>query len=617
MLTLSNPVWLEQPESACSASLMQSVFRVDTDWSALSAVKIYFRVQAWHSPDALLSDIPNRPAMPAFVFQLTPDTPLDTVLPMTAPLALSFMKVSLMVKSTATTLQLIFTVRFWLGADMLLSGYENLSPAFWEAFTLQKSNDRTRLSVFDEVKSLRVSLHAVEPDGATAYISSESEPVKHRFWENATLTDLMFILKRNDIAVKNLSALANTEIKFGITSSDEVTEAYAFLMRVNKSNGDSLPFTPSLELSYIKAESVFTTDFSDWGLSSEAFLPTAESDLQTAEDAPTYFSAIVKSEVLTSGGSYRFGVIWQTADGVRSAFLSPVFRADAVPDLVPPEISGSLTDFTGTYGNAIRACPLERIESKIIIPTAEYDASRERTFLQAITDVQLSWYVWDQDLGLTHVLQRELWRKAPDGTWNIDSEGEENSVSLGSGSIIFRKTFRIRNEPSVKNLFSYREQENQPLPVPLGNQDWSGKTVFLEYRFRLQHTAPEPFEDILIFTQRIDVLPFEDSINADLKTPFQLPLRQWLASYESLTMNISAENDAPEAYLLFLQDPATGILHEADSTEGLLPKRSSPLLAPQEETLNDRATVRLNAKNFATGVSYPVTVVRKGLIEEV
>jgi hypothetical protein len=608
MFSFTTTEWSLAPISAGTGVLTESRAHFITDVTALTeTVRLYLRPECYVPAGAIPPTEQTQPPVPYFFAEIGASTPLDTDIVMlpVGSAAQSNLKVTLRLEMTASvggTLRITVNVFQVVGADQDGSSLNTHTDAgYWRNFLRKKALNPGVPSVFDTEKVMRLTLYARNKSYESAFAYTDSPMLKHRFYVSIGVPTMT----RNDQPAEQLHLSHPTKVRFSITSSVPISDAWAMLMQVSGNDVEAITFANVLNISYIRAETDLATTFEDWGLSNTAFSPTVNSALQS--DGDHYFFEVNLQP--PEAGTYVLLSMWKDTDGGFRSLRSTEITTTAVPDLVPPEILGFLTDYSAVFGNALQASAGERIESKIYVNTDDYDAVRDKTFNEALNNIQITIYAKDGDL--THILEQENWQKQRDGTWLFpqQSEAGTNELTIGVTTLTLKRPFRLRYEPRKANLYS---MDGGRL-VPMSNQDWSGKRIFIEYRFRLVQEMPERFTDELVYTQWIDVLPVENSISAEVYTENLQPVRQWLAEYERLNVKLTVDA-LPSCYLLVLTDGAT--IHESNSCAGLLPKRNSTLFEPQQQTLTSgQAWVSIPAQAYPMNVPYSVLFIQKPIPE--
>jgi hypothetical protein len=608
MFSFTTTEWSLAPVSAGTGVLTESRAHFITDVTALTeTVRLYLRPECYVPAGNLPPTEQAQPPVPYFFAEIGASTPLDTDLPMlpVGSAAQSNLNVKIRLEMTDAvggTIRITVKIFQVIGADQDGSSLNtNTNAGYWRDFMKKKALNRNAPSVFDTEKVMRLTLFARNKSYESAFAYTDSPPVRHRTYETVGVPTM----SRNGQPAEQLHLTHPTRVRFSITSAKTITEACAMLVQISGNDAEAITFANALKISYIRADATLAPTFSDWGLDNIAFTPTENSALQSDGDHYFFEAHLQPPEA----GTYILLSLWKDAeDNFRSLFSAEI-TTTAVPDLVPPEILGFLTDYSAVFGNALQAAAGERIESKIYVNTEEYDAVREKTFNEALTSVQITIYARDGDL--THVLEQESWQKQRDGAWLFpqQSEAGTNELIIGATTLTLKRPFRLRYEPHKANLYSM----NGGRLVPMSNQDWSGKRVFIEYRFRLEQEVPEAFTDELVYTQWIDVLAVENSVSAEVYTENLQPVRQWLAEYDRLIVKLSAESETG-CYQLVIHDGAT--LHESNSCAGLLPKRTSARFDPQQPTLiSGQAWVSIPAQAYPMNVAYSVLFIRKPIPE--
>lgn len=608
MFSFTTTEWSLAPISAGTGVLTESRAHFITDVTALTeTVRLYLRPECYVPEGNFPPTEQAQPPMPYFFAEIGASTPLDTDLPMlpVGSAAQSNLNVKIRLEMTDAvggTIRITVKVFQVVGADQDGSSLNaNTKAGYWRDFMKKKALNRNMPSVFDTEKVMRLTLFARNKSYESAFACTDSPPVRHRTYETVGVP----AMTRNDQTVEQLHLTHPTRVRFSITSTEAITEAYAMLVQISGNDSEAITFANALKISYIQADATLAPTFSDWGLDNIAFTPTENSALQSDGDHYFFEAHLQPPEA----GTYILFSLWKDADDNFRSLCSAEITTTAVPDLLPPEILGFLTDYSAVFGNALQASAGERIESKIYVTTDDYDSVREKTFNQALSSVQITIYARDGDL--THILEHENWQKQRDGTWLFpqQSEAGTNELTIGATTLTLKRPFRLRYEPQKANLYSM----NGGRLLPLSNQDWSGKRVFIEYRFRLVQESPERFTDELVYTQWIDVLPLENIVSEEVLTQNLQPVRQWLAEYERLNVKLTAESETG-CYQLILHDGA--MIHESNSCAGLLPKRTSSRFDLQQETLSSgQAWVGIDAKAYPMNVPYRVLFIRKPIPE--
>ena len=98
--------------------------------------------------------------------------------------------------------------------------------------------------------------------------------------------------------------------------------------------------------------------------------------------------------------------------------------------------------------------------------------------------------------------------------------------------------FRVRWEPGVPNLYDL--DSSGSVIAPTGNQNWAGKTLYIEWLFTLAHTLPKPYETTLEFRQRFSVASASDCFRFEFFDANGKPTSSLCAGSGNMTICVNA-----------------------------------------------------------------------------
>lgn len=198
-----------------------------------------------------------------------------------------------------------------------------------------------------------------------------------------------------------------------------------------------------------------------------------------------------------------------------------------------PDICSYIEDYNTQFPDNLEVTPLDRIKSYCTFFSEKFDKCRvlpgnpngNHHFEQGIRQITVRVY-WDEINGngdtLRHVL--DIRQKAPSNlgpgfpyVGDIDLNVNQtlyNSNTGEYGQIEISAEYRIRDEKSVQNLQSYvvGVDGSETAQGSLANQDWTNKTLYIEYRIDVIFYAyNQPISDTFIKRQVLRVLDFDSN----------------------------------------------------------------------------------------------------------
>jgi hypothetical protein len=333
---------------------------------------------------------------------------------------------------------------------------------------------------------------------------------------------------------------------------------------------------------------------------------------------------IIKASQLTPGASYRVIVVVNYEQAVNKlasySFISSSLTADTPPPLIPPLITGMLRDYNSEYGNAIQCAPYERLESELSVNYNVYDAKRiafSGGWFAALQRIEVSLYYLESIY--RQVVEKHSFTRNGNGngTWNANGKGEVN-IDPYSYEMQMKYPFRIRSEQNTANVVTLIESSQTPVAPANGNQDWTGKTIYVEYKFILDYQNPISFQDELIFTQVVAVKAFDETtMTIELQEQNGDPLRVFCSGGTDCYVKVTDLNNSTDANFIAITDKEIFSLpnvKEYESYSGLLARLSeSPLVSAdlQFDNATHIAKAKISAPALITDRRYRVGAIRK------
>lgn len=329
-----------------------------------------------------------------------------------------------------------------------------------------------------------------------------------------------WVAKINSVAGNSFSTILNTDVEFScVCPSGLNTTVVMHLIHVN-SYDDTVQFQTNYGMD---------TKFIDSGESNSTKIIGAFTGPVLVGGSTYKWTFKIDKNNIVSGEIYRMIAIvrynnFPTNYEVTS-FISDEYlvNADVPYNGGGISISGILGDVKSNYtGNQLTACIEERMRSRIVFDFAA-DSWKDNVFNRlGITTVN------DPRRYLTFIeftIKEEynvssypgIFREIYDyrfatktGATSYTAKTGIDITETGATQLTFIAEWRNRWESAQPNIESWVNGVQQL--VPLGNQDWGGKTdMLVEWKFHFYYDDyVTPFTDIISFTQKLTVRDYVD-----------------------------------------------------------------------------------------------------------
>lgn len=620
-LTEAQPLTAAGP--LCVGGAMTAEVVIETGLAAPQDLELFAAFATWTQPGAVAGLSAANPAPPYFSFQMTPGTPLLTTFLLAWGGAGANdannrpARARLYFDNTSGALRLHFTFLYLNALDM--EGYPD-GARLPNAGRLLKDRKNavaplgvSAQSVYGQAKTLGMTCWLREPNGDVSSIRLESAPQALRFYDAehggapaALLHSPTFELERGGQPVGELSAFEPTLLRVGAQTAGPVAQRCRLIFLRTDTQNDAADYMDNYEMDYVEIVSGMTRPYGGWGASNTVFQATPLSLL--APSGPLGFATEVEIDPakLDPQGRYRVAALWEGFGPEDYAFLSPEFRADACPSLCPPVIESRIADYRREYGDSITAAPRERLESRLSVVTAGYDACRAAPFADAVRGVGIRIYA--EENGRRYVLAEEAGARGPAG-WSLPA-GFAVTPDPAAGRWNLSYRFRLRADANRAERYSEDLATGQTAFTSDTTQDWTGRDLFIEIRLRLAQTQPVSFEDELVVLQRVDVDDYDPAALTGVFTDTQgAPVSRICPEDDDLRLCV--ENAGAGAALVGVLETDAGP-DEHESFPGELPQLASARVAQMDAAFSGgRACVVFRAERLAPGRRYRFVAIEK------
>lgn len=582
---------------------------------------------------------PTAPFNRYFYFKITGATTVTTVYPMAwvgvQPARNGTMNVEL--RNESGNLRVVLTGYFLYLEDgeSYIPTVSNPRRLLFNAVTNPVRLDNTPFSVYNADKLVRLALYVKQPPLSLPDwgFALAEKSLTARWFNSETyyapataVINPVFEFQRNADDVTNLSTFEDTDFAFEFDTVKSNPDVLIWIFRQD---------SPTLPVPFLNALSHDLGEVPTDGTAVPLPAPYALTDFEgnatlyspstavTNIGGDTYrVECKIKASVLILNGIYRLLVVVnyeESANVVHSySFLSDEMRTDAPPALVVPDVEGHLSDYDSTYDNFLQVAPLERIRASVRLNLNAYDVSRVEfgSFLQNVTGVQCR--IFYNDSGFEQVVDRVFFGKSG-SNWNEPTRGEV-AQDIFRNILALSYEFRIRNEAQTPNVATTLPNDGANVLPVSGNQDWTGKDIFVEWTFNLRYQSPIAFDDQIIFTQILKVKPIQETnLTTEFLNEAGDPLRYLCENNENFKIRSIDLLPVNGARPIFLFDRNPGTQATVKETEayfggGVFARLVQPpftLAVADEYDPTHRAVAPLESSQLQTGVQYRAGAIRK------
>ncbi len=327
---------------------------------------------------------------------------------------------------------------------------------------------------------------------------------------------------------------------------------------------------------------------------------------------------------LVSGARYRLIAVVHNLNGSQfdsHSFVSPEYRVDALPSVCPPDIDADLSDYLYVYGNNLIVSPQERIKGRVRFMGDIYDACRVPLALrQKSKSIEITAYSLNG--GYKHVHDSILLVRDLFGNWvNPTLSTAPRYVVLtedGPGNWLqIEYFFRVRYEANLYNLATYLASDNTLQPIPLDNQDWTNKRIYLEYKLTIEN-SPIPLygigQDILIFTQQIYCHDYDDNcLDIQFSYPNGTPVTTICDFETQFRACVTNCRPDPDLFIAGIDRNvyAQERFREGESFSGVLPQLLQPPFVSVDDVFDPDACATINVQLLEIETKYRFVAIRK------
>lgn len=439
-----------------------------------------------------------------------------------------------------------------------------------------------------------------------------------------------FDLLINSIPATGIGSVDATEVQFEAqTTLPGVTPIYAwaYLIRTDTAN-NSIDWFDNYAGAFAELQTTpagvlaLPAPYDSRITGAPAIIGPAEA-LQQLSPGVVTASFTIDSTYIIAGASYRIAMIcwWDTGAGIDSySFLSDEYptidTAGACP--MPPE--GRLIDYRTVHPNhLVNAAPYERIRAEIDWNAGPFEACRPTQSAQ-VTASQMRVLIYEEVGTTRHVLAEYVGTKQ---TPTLIQSSDGKLVATWNGSAQQWRAaldFRIRWEANQPNLYDIDTTTNTQGPAT-SNQDWGGRTVWVEWTFVLENPPIAPLDEY-VYRQRIDVTTVDGCFTWELLDSAGNTLRDWCNDAGQVQICVSGcAGLAATDRLIFAAVPADyplARLREFDPDTGELPQLGQGPIIQADATWDaeGRACFRVDAEQVQELVQYRFVVIQKPFIPE-
>jgi hypothetical protein len=327
----------------------------------------------------------------------------------------------------------------------------------------------------------------------------------------------------------------------------------------------------------------------------------------------------VDAAQIIAGARYRFVAVlfWEDGGGDADSysFISDEYGTFDTPAPCSIGINGNLYDYRTEYPNHLQgAVPYERLRAVMYFQAAPFEACRPGQSVQQ-TAAQIGVTIYEES-GTTRYVFAEY----------LSSKSSLTTITSGAGPTAIwdalnaqwhaELDFRIRWEGNLPNLYDLDTTTNTQNP-PTQTQDWSGRTLWIEWSFLLQDGANE---DEFRIRQRVDVVGVDDCFTWELRNSGGDPINTWCEDLDAVQVCVyGCAGWLPDDELIFAAVPAEYPLvrlREFDPNTGLLPQLGQPPIFLGDGTWDGdgRACFFVDATQVPALTDYRFVVIRKPYI---
>lgn len=625
MIQLTEAQPLSESGPLCMGGAMTAEAELLTDLPGPAELELFVAFAAWTQPGAALGENPGvLPPGPYFSFRITPFSPLLTTFPMAwgggGPNDANNQPARAYVSLDNAGGFLLLQFRFDYLNTMDFEGYpDGTRVPNADRLLKDRRHAAARLavsaqSVYGRPKTLRAMCWLREPNGDVSGLLLESAPRALRFYNAEAggappvlFHSPAFSLARGGQPVAALSAVDATTLRVEITSAGPVPQKCRLLFLRTDSQDDAVDYMENYELDYVEIAAGMTRPYAAWGVANPVFAAIPTTIFLPA--GPFSFATEVGIDParLDPAGRYRVAMQWEGSGPENYAFISPEFRADACPELCPPQVESRIADYRREYGAYVAAAPRERLESRLSFLTPDYDACRAAPFADAAARVSVRIYA--ETGGRRYVLQEAEGARGPAG-WDLPA-GFAVTPDPANDRWNLSYRFRLRADAGRTELYSEDLATGARQFTSDLTQDWTGRELFVEFRLRLAQIQPRPYADELVATQRVRVEDYDTAVLTGAFTDEQgAPLSRICPEDGGLRLCIESGSGADAALIGLVE--SDGAAEEHESFQGELPQLSAGAVAQMDaDFVSGRACVVFDAARFAPGRRYRFVAIEK------
>ena len=320
-----------------------------------------------------------------------------------------------------------------------------------------------------------------------------------------TLSNPTFVLSRTAGIVTNLSTVEDTKVTFSTTGN--YTLAHLGLIRTDLIN-QTVTQIISQTASYAAIPALTPPAFQIPVTNTAIKAPTALIGLNS------HFAHIDRLQ-LVAGAKYRiFAVV--TSAGKRYSFMSGEFLADNSLPILPPTVTDFMADVESEKATRwLNTTANERVRSRMVWDGTPYNVNKTTPFATALQQITVRIY-WVEVIGLDtfkHIVEQYV---RPRNLITAFTAADKLTVTAVGQVLTMFYTWRNRSEPANPNLITLKN--GVALPTPLANQNWNGKTLFIEWTLDLAQPPQAglaAFTDTLVRSHSTTVINYVNTLTFD------------------------------------------------------------------------------------------------------
>jgi len=253
-------------------------------------------------------------------------------------------------------------------------------------------------------------------------------------------------------------------------------------------------------------------------------------------------SFVIDPANIVAGATYRLvAVVFYDPAGVDEdsySFITNELPTLDVPSPCPPALNARIIDYRTQHPSILNgAACYERLRAETDWHGASYAACRAakgfpETLQAAASSMRVRIY---EQVGSNRRVYADQVAPKTNAT---TMAGGPLSATWDGARWSAGYDFRVRWEPNVPNLYDL--DANGVVLAPTGNQNWAGKTLYIEWLFTLAHTSPQPYETTLEFKQRFSVASASDCFRFEFFDASGNPTSSLCAGSGNMTVCVNA-----------------------------------------------------------------------------